>query len=127
VLWRTATRVSLRSRPPEAKSLYRKQILARAPGLLHPRVMQTYIVPVALIALSIIGVALVAVAYGIYRRLASLTRTLDELRALAAGSQGELVLTKEGIGRVQTDLDRLVSNANVASQVARSMAGLPTR
>lgn len=89
--------------------------------------MQTYIVPVALIALSIIGVALVAVAYGIYRRLASLTRTLDELRALAAGSQGELVLTKEGIGRVQTDLDRLVSNANVASQVARSMAGLPTR
>jgi hypothetical protein len=89
--------------------------------------MQIYIVPTALIALSVIGLALVGVAFGIYRRLASLIRTLDDLRALAAGSQGELVLTKEGIGRVQTDLDRLVSNANVASQVARSLSGLPTR
>jgi hypothetical protein len=89
--------------------------------------MQIYIVPTALIALSVIGLALVGVAFGIYRRLALLIRTLDDLRALAAGSQGELVLTKEGIGRVQTDLDRLVSNANVASQVARSLSGLPTR
>lgn len=89
--------------------------------------MQIYIVPTALIALSVIGLALVGVAFGIYRRLAALIRTLEDLRALAAGSQGELVLTKEGIGRVQTDLDRLVSNANVASQVARSLSGLPTR
>ena len=58
--------------------------------------MQIYIVPAALVALSLIGVALVSVAVGIYNRLGLLIHTLDELRALAAGSQGELVQTRRG-------------------------------
>jgi hypothetical protein len=89
--------------------------------------MQVLVVPTALLALSIIGIALVLVAIGIYRRLGLLISTLNDLRVLAAGSQGELVQTKEGIVRVHTDLGRLVSNANVTSQVVRSVAGLPTR
>ena len=85
------------------------------------------VIPVALLALSIIGTALVCVAVGIYNRIGLLTATLVELKELAVGSQGELVKTKEGIGKVHTDLGRLVTSANVTSEIVRSVRGLPTR
>jgi hypothetical protein len=89
--------------------------------------MQITTITVALLTLSVIGVALVWVATGIYNRLGSLVRTLEDLRVLAAGNQGELVQTKEGIGKVRTDLGRLMNSADAASQLVRSVNGLPRR
>jgi hypothetical protein len=37
------------------------------------------------------------------------------------------VKTQEGIGKVRTDLGRLVSNASAASEIVRSVTRLPTR
>lgn len=91
----------------------------------HPSRMS--VVSVALLVLAIIGTALFCVALGIYNRLVVLTSMLVELRELAAGSQGELVKTQEGIGKVRTDLGRLVSNASAASEIVRSVTRLPTR
>lgn len=85
------------------------------------------VIPVALFVLAVIGTALVCVAIGIYNRLGLLTSTLVELRELAVGSQGELVKTKEGIGKVHVDLGRLVTSANVTSEIVRSVRGLPGR
>ena len=85
------------------------------------------VIPVALFVLAIIGTALVCVAIGIYNRLGLLISTLVELRELAAGSQGELVKTKEGIGKVHVDLGRLVTSANATSEIVRSVSRLPTR
>lgn len=85
------------------------------------------VVTVALLVLAIIGTALFCVALGIYNRLVMLTSMLGELRELAAGSQGELVKTKEGIGKVHVDLGRLVSSANVTSEIVRTVSRLPTR
>lgn len=85
------------------------------------------VIPVALFVLAVIGTALVCVAIGIYNRLGLLISTLVELRELAAGSQGELVKTKEGIGKVHVDLGRLVTSANVTSEIVRSVSRLPTR
>ena len=89
--------------------------------------MYPAVIPVALLALAIIGTALVCVATGIYNRLGLLITTLVELRELAVGSQGELVKTKEGIGKVHVDLGRLVTNANVTSELVRTVSRLPTR
>ena len=89
--------------------------------------MSPFVIPLALLVLAAIGAALVAVAVGIYNRLGLLTATLVELKDLAVGSQGELVKTKEGIGKVHSDLGRLVSSANVTSELVRSVNRLPTR
>lgn len=89
--------------------------------------MSPFVIPLALLVLAIIGAALVLVAVGIYNRLGLLTATLVELKDLAVGSQGELVKTKEGIGKVHVDLGRLVSSANVTSELVRSVNRLPTR
>ena len=85
------------------------------------------VVTLALLVLAIIGTALFCVALGIYNRLVVLTSMLVELRELAAGSQGELVQTKEGIGKVHLDLGRLVSNASATSEIVRAVTRLPTR
>jgi hypothetical protein len=98
------------------------------PNALHTGILRRMsVVTVALLVLAIIGTALFCVALGIYNRLVVLTSMLVELRELAAGSQGELVKTQEGIGKVRTDLGRLVSNANAASEIVRSVTRLPTR
>lgn len=85
------------------------------------------VVTVALFVLAVIGTALVVVAVGIYGRLGQLTDTLTELRGLAVGSQGELVQAKEGIGKVHTDLGRLVATTNLTTELVRSASKLPIR
>ena len=85
------------------------------------------VITVALFVLAVIGTALVCVAVGIYNRLGLLTATLTELRSLAVGSQGELVQAKEGIGKVHSDLGRLVATTNLTTELARSASRLPTR
>lgn len=89
--------------------------------------MPADLIPIALIVLSVIGAALVTVAVGIYRRIGELTSVLIELREITAGHQTELVKTKEGIGKVHSDLGRLVTNATVTSELVRSVSRLPTR
>jgi hypothetical protein len=89
--------------------------------------MQITTVTIALLTLALIGVALVWVATGIYSRLGLLIRTLEDLRELAAGNQGELVKTQEGIGKVSVDLGRLMKSADATSQIVRSVTGLPRR
>jgi hypothetical protein len=82
---------------------------------------------VALFVLAIIGTGLFCVALGIYNRLGLLIGTIAELRSLAAGSQGELVQAKEGIGKVHSDLGRLVATTNMTSELVRSASRLPIR
>lgn len=89
--------------------------------------MSPLVIPLALLVLAIIGAALIAVAVGIYKQIGRLTQTLVELKDLAVGSQDELVKTQEGIGKVHLDLGRLVSSANVTSELVRSVNRLPTR
>ena len=85
------------------------------------------VIPLALLVLAVIGTALVLVALGIYNRLGMLIVTIAELRSLAVGSQDELVQTKEGIGKMHSDLGRLVANTNMTSELVRSARHLPTR
>lgn len=89
--------------------------------------MYPSVVTVALFVLAVIGTALVCVAIGIYNKLGLLTDTLVELRRLAVGSQGELVQAKEGIGKVHTDLGRLVATTNLTSELVRTASKLPIR
>lgn len=89
--------------------------------------MYPAVIPLALLVLAVIGTALFCVALGIYNRLGVLTDTIAELRHLAAGSQGELVQAKEGIGKVHVDLGRLVASTNATSELVRSASKLPFR
>jgi hypothetical protein len=89
--------------------------------------MYPSVVTVALFVLALIGTALVIGVLGIYNRLSLLIAALHELRDLAVNSQGELVQTKEGIGKVHVDLGRLVTNSNVTSELVRSVTRLPNR
>ena len=85
------------------------------------------LIPVILLILATIGVALVCVAAGIYIRLGLLIGTIADLRALAAGSQGELVQAKEGIGKMHGDLSQLIAHSNRATEIIRGTSRLPTR
>lgn len=89
--------------------------------------MVVSVIPLALLVLAVIGTALFCVALGIYNRLGLLIVTIAELRSLAVGSQGELVKAKEGIGKVHSDLDRLVATTKLTSEIVRSVGKLPTR
>ncbi|MBV9075935.1 MAG: hypothetical protein JO048_00440 [Methylobacteriaceae bacterium] len=85
------------------------------------------VITVALLVLSVIGTALVCVAIGIYNRLGALTETIADLRALAVGSQNELAQAKDGIGKVHSDLDRLVATTKMTTELVRSASRLPNR
>lgn len=89
--------------------------------------MYPAVIPFALLVLAVIGTALFCVALGIYNRLGLLIETIAELRRLAVGSQGELVQAKEGIGRVHSDLGRLVASTNATSELVRNVSKLPAR
>ena len=89
--------------------------------------MSMYILPISLGLLSVIGIALVAVAAGIFVRLGRLIETISDLRTLAVGSQGELVQAKEGIGKMHGDISRLIANSNRSAEIIRSTTRLPTR
>lgn len=89
--------------------------------------MSAAIVPIALIALSIIGVGLLSVAYGIFYRLGRLIDTIAELRQLAIGNQGELVRTKEEVSKARAELVRVVDNTSMASELVRKAGRFPTR
>jgi hypothetical protein len=85
------------------------------------------VIPVALLALAVIGTGLFCVALGIYNRLGLLIGTIAELRSLAAGSQGELVQAKEGSARCIPILGRLVATTNMTTELVRSASRLPIR
>lgn len=84
-------------------------------------------IPVALLVLAFIGTALVCVAIGIYNRIGQLIVTISDLRSVVITSQSEIVQAKDGIGKVHTDLGRLVATSNVASELVRSASRLPRR
>jgi hypothetical protein len=112
----------------DARCRGRKVCLAEAATRAHVgTIMFPSIISVALLVLAVIGTALVYVAVGIYNRLGLLIETIAELKTLAAGSQGELVQAKEGIGKVHSDLGRLVATTNMTSEFVRSASRLPTR
>lgn len=89
--------------------------------------MSATFVPVALVILSVVGVALFGVAYGIFHRLGRLIDTIAELRQLAIGNQGELVRTKEEVSKARAELVRVVDNTSMASELVRKAGRFPTR
>ena len=89
--------------------------------------MPSFLIPIILGALGVIGLGLLLTAIGIYRRLGDLTATIGDLRGIVAGSQADITQAAAGIERVHNDLTRIVRDANKGAEIVRAVTRLPTR